>query len=177
MSKYPTVRAFSAGGVVFRLSTPASSLAAPASTALVAPTTPTDPATVAHIILVGRAWEKFWVLPKGTPHPGETIEQVALREVAEETGVHARILSELGSIHYWFSRQGVRYNKEVLYYLMEAVSGDVALHDHEYTDARWFALETAIDHLAYANEAEVMRRAVPLILARAHESTTSVQPE
>ena len=60
------------------------------------------------MVLVGRASEDFWVLPKGTPMAGETTEQVALREVAEETGVTARIVGEVGSIHYWFSRRGVR---------------------------------------------------------------------
>src|SRR5262245_32451122 len=103
MSKPRMVRAFSAGGVVFRRP----------SSAAVTPSTPEG-------VLVGRRWEDFWVLPKGTPRSGEETPDVARREVAEETGITARIVDELGSIHYWFARGGVRYNKEVLYYLMEA---------------------------------------------------------
>ena len=117
--------------------------------------------------LVGRASEDFWVLPKGTPKAGETHEQVALREVQEETGIAGRILGEIDSIHYWFARQGVRYNKEVLYYLMEATGGDVSLHDHEYDDARWFPIAEVPGRLAYANEAEIARRAESLIRAQA----------
>lgn len=114
--------------------------------------------------LVGRASEDFWVLPKGTPQPDETTEQVALREVAEETGVTGRIVGEIGSIHYWFSRRGVRYSKEVFYFLMEAIGGDVAQHDHEYDDARWFPLEESAKRLTYTNEADIVRGARDAIL-------------
>ena len=150
MTKPRTVRAFSAGGVVYRRAA--------------APSGAGDEARAgAEVVLVGRASEDFWVLPKGTPMAGETTEQVALREVAEETGVTARIVGEVGSIHYWFSRRGVRYNKEVFYYLMEAVGGDVSLHDHEYDDARWFPLAEVARHVAYANEQEIVRRAAAMI--------------
>lgn len=147
----PTPRvehAFSAGGVVFRR---VAGSASPASTAA--------PADAFEVVLVGRAADHFWVLPKGTPHQGETHEAVALREVQEETGIAARIVGELGSIHYWFSRRGTRFSKDVLYYLMEATGGDVAHHDHEYDDARWFPLSVAAGALAYANEAEIVRKA------------------
>ncbi len=141
MTKPRTVRAFSAGGVVFRR---------PAN-------------AVAHdeyeVVLVGRAWENFWVLPKGTPLPGEAVQDVALREVTEETGITARIMDELGSIHYWFSRHGVRFNKEVFYYLMEATGGDTTLHDQEYDDSRWFALADALGRVTYPNEAQILRLA------------------
>ncbi len=147
----PTSRvehAFSAGGVVFRRvleSTPPTSTAAPGDEY--------------EVVLVGRAADEFWVLPKGTPRKGETHEAVALREVEEETGITARIVGELGSIHYWFTRRGTRFSKDVLYYLMEATGGDVSLHDHEYDDARWFPLSVAAAAVAYANEAEIVRKA------------------
>src|SRR5215813_2653177 len=124
MSRPRMVRAFSAGGVVYR------HLSSPVGT----PPTP-------EVVLVGRRWEHLWVLPKGTPRPGEATPDVAVREVAEETGITAQIVTELGSIHYRFARRGVRYNKEVLYYLMEATGGDVSLHDHEYDESRWFSLQ------------------------------------
>lgn len=160
MPKPRTVRAFSAGGVVFRRSIEPLS-----DDALVAAQRPeaSGGAARAEIVLVGRAWENFWVLPKGTPQTGESVAEVALREVAEETGITATIIAELGSVHYWFSRQNVRFNKEVFYYLMEATGGDVTLHDHEYDDARWFLLGDAIQRLTYANEAELARLAEPLI--------------
>lgn len=151
----PTSRiehAFSAGGVVFRPAAATPQGQAAASDASVA-------SVGYEVVLVGRASDDFWVLPKGTPRKGETHEAVARREVQEETGIVARILGELGPIHYWFSRRGVRYSKTVLYYLMEASGGDVSLHDHEYDDARWFPLSMAAATLAFANEAEIMHKA------------------
>ena len=144
----PTSRiehAFSAGGVVFR---PVSEGAGEVASG-----------DMYEVVLVGRASDDFWVLPKGTPRKGETHEAVALREVEEETGISARILGELGSIHYWFSRRGTRFSKDVLYYLMEAIGGDVSRHDHEYADARWFPLSVVAGALAFANEAEIVRKA------------------
>lgn len=160
MPKPHIIRAFSAGGVVFRPAytpTSTSTDSSPTATPL-----QSDP-SMAEIVLVGRACEDFWVLPKGTPQKGESTEEVALREVSEETGILARIVGELGSIHYWFSRHGLRYSKEVFYYLMEASGGDISLHDHEYDDARWFPVSEVPSRLAYANEAEIAQRAASII--------------
>jgi 8-oxo-dGTP pyrophosphatase MutT (NUDIX family) len=165
MARSRIVYAFSAGGVVYRCPPdPASQPSTGTASAL---------ESVLQVILVGRAADDFWVLPKGTPEQGETREQVALREVAEETGVKTRIISELGSIRYDFTRQGRRYSKEVLYYLMEPIGGDVSLHDHEYDDARWFQLDAATQHLAYANEADILRSAVPRIRERLKQQQQS----
>jgi 8-oxo-dGTP pyrophosphatase MutT (NUDIX family) len=154
-------RTFSAGGVVFRITPhPASSRAsgAPASTPPVG-----DPLADVEIALVGRTHADMWFLPKGTPRRAEPVEETALREVREETGLITRVVGKLGSIHYTFSRDGMRFRKEVFHFLLEAVGGDVSLHDSEYDEARWFPLAEAEHRLAYANEAELVRRAEPLI--------------
>jgi 8-oxo-dGTP pyrophosphatase MutT (NUDIX family) len=174
MPRLPIVHAFSAGGVVYRYFV-AENL--PSVGDFLQPGAEHQASgelqAAPQVILVGRAADDFWVLPKGTPEHGETTEQVALREVTEETGIRTRIVGKLGSIRYSFSRQGRRYSKEVLYFLMEAIGGDVSLHDHEYDDAQWFALDSAAEHLAYTNEANVLRRAIPRIVEGArHQATT-----
>jgi 8-oxo-dGTP pyrophosphatase MutT (NUDIX family) len=165
MSRLPIVHAFSAGGVVYRYFVAenlpsAGDFSSPGGEHQASGELQAAP----QVILVGRAADDFWVLPKGTPEYGETTEQAALREVTEETGIQTRIVGELGRIRYSFSRQGRRYSKEVLYFLMEAIGGDISLHDHEYDDARWFALDSAAEHLAYTNEADVLRHAIPRIV-------------
>ena len=40
-----------------------------------------------------------WEMPTGGVHDGETVEQAAQRELAEEAGVHAGVLEPLGSYH------------------------------------------------------------------------------
>jgi|GEM_PF-570197 8-oxo-dGTP pyrophosphatase MutT (NUDIX family) len=175
MAKLQAVRAFSAGGVVFRYAPLQDAIPIEQSSSShqqERAETPGETAiTIPQVVLVGRAADDFWVLPKGTPEQGETNEQVALREVAEETGIKTRIVGKLGSIYYAFSRQGTRYDKRVLYYLMEAIGGDVSLHDHEYDDAQWFTLDDATEHLVYTNEVDILKRAAPRILARQQQRT------
>ena len=40
-----------------------------------------------------------------------------MREVAEETGIHGRVVAPLGSIDYWFSVPGKRIHKVVHHFL------------------------------------------------------------
>jgi 8-oxo-dGTP pyrophosphatase MutT (NUDIX family) len=163
------VHAFSAGGVAFRVIPTASSPApTPATRPDVAPDVAPDspPQGVldrVEVVLVGFLRADAWTLPKGTPAVGETVEETALREVREETGIQARIVDDLGTIQYSFARRGVRFNKEVRHFLMEATGGDVTLHDAEYDEARWFVFADALAQLSYVNEVEVVRRAAPLI--------------
>jgi len=112
-----------------------------------------------EVVLVGRSHPRRWNLPKGTPSPGESLEQAALREVREETGITARLICPLAAIDYWFTLRGVRHAKTVHFYLMEATGGDTADHDHEYDLAEWFPLAEARRILSYRNEQKVLERA------------------
>src|SRR5262245_8960223 len=145
------VSAFSAGGVVYRQTHKAVNGAG-------------DSGADYEAALVGRIKHDLWALPKGTPRAGETPEVTALREVREETGLLTRIVAEIGRIEYTFSRKGVRYRKEVLHFLMEAVGGDIADHDEEYDRVAWVPLDEAIQRLTHENEAEIVRQAERMLL-------------
>jgi 8-oxo-dGTP pyrophosphatase MutT (NUDIX family) len=99
-------------------------------------------------------------LPKGHLDGDETPEQAARREVAEETGVQADLIEELGDVTYRYERRGRRIEKVVRFYLFEYRSGDVADHDHEIEEARWIPLRQAAGELTYAGEREVVQRAL-----------------
>ncbi|MBI2760709.1 MAG: NUDIX hydrolase [Chloroflexi bacterium] len=118
-----------------------------------------------EIVLCGRAAAGLWGLPKGTPMPGETIEETARREVREETGLDVRIERKVGEIEYWFTRaeQGKRFRKRVHYFLMAAIGGSTDLHDHEYDLVRWFPAAAAQATLTYGNEAEMVRQALTML--------------
>ena len=119
-------------------------------------------------VLCGRSEPVRWSLAKGTPDPGETLEETALREVREETGLDVQLDSSLGSIEYWFSDRGseVRYHKTVHFYLMVPVGGDTAQHDPEFDVVQWFQVDEALETMAYNNEADVLRRALAVITER-----------
>jgi 8-oxo-dGTP pyrophosphatase MutT (NUDIX family) len=106
-----------------------------------------------------------WTLPKGTPDPGETVEQTALREVAEETGLEVRIVAPLPSIEYNFVQDGTRIHKTVHYFLMEPIGGDLARHDHEFERVRWVPFDEAGGLLSFATERELVATAREQIAA------------
>src|SRR3954462_15873764 len=74
---------------------------------------------------------KVLALPKGHPDGAETPEEAALREVREETGVHAEMVEKLGDVRYWYQRSGRRVAKVVSFFLLRYTGGRVEDHDHE----------------------------------------------
>ena len=103
-----------------------------------------------------------WSLPKGTPADGETPAQTATREVSEETGLEVRIIESVGDIRYRFVRDGQRVDKTVHYFLMEVTGGDIADHDHEFDDVRWFAISEAEALMRFRTERDIVARALPV---------------
>jgi 8-oxo-dGTP pyrophosphatase MutT (NUDIX family) len=103
---------------------------------------------------------KVLALPKGHVDPGETPPQAAEREVREEAGVAARLVSELGTVRYWYMRGGRRIAKRVDFFLFGYVAGDVGDHDHEVEVARWMPLAEAARALTYAGERSMVARAL-----------------
>lgn len=100
-----------------------------------------------------------WTLPKGTPDPGETTEQTAIREVREETGLDVRILGSLPSIEYNFVQHGTRIHKTVHYFLMAPTGGSLEGHDHEFERVRWVPFEEAPAFLTFETERALVEAA------------------
>ena len=113
-----------------------------------------------EVVLAGRAGDDSWVFPKGTPDPGETIEETALREVREESGLEVRIVRPLGTMEYWFVASGQRVHKIVHFFVMEATGGDTSRHDAEYDLVRWVAVEDARRMLSFDSYRVILERAL-----------------
>lgn len=103
-----------------------------------------------------------WMLPKGTPDGAETIEETALREVVEETGLEVRILAPVGAIDYFFTQDGEGIHKTVHYFLMEPIGGSLENHDHEFEDVRFFPVQEALSLLTFPTERQLVEHALPL---------------
>jgi 8-oxo-dGTP diphosphatase len=121
---------------------------------------------VAAIRPAGKA-EGVWALPKGLIAPGDSGEATALREVAEETGVHGESLGKLGDVRYVYTASwagGERIFKVVSFFLVRATGGRIgelpAEHAHEVAEARWLPLDEAPALLAYKGEREMASKAI-----------------
>ena len=118
------------------------------------------PAERLEVVRTGRESDRTWVFPKGTPDAGETTEETAVREVREETGLDVEIVRPIGTTEYWFAVPGERVHKQVHFFLMRAIGGDVSLHDHEYDHVRWVPVDEARRLLSFDTYRDVLDRAV-----------------
>jgi len=106
-----------------------------------------------------RRGELAWGLAKGGVEDGESMEQAAVREVREETGLTAEIEASLGETKYFYVWEDTRIRKTVHFFLMRFTGGDPAERDDEMEEVRWFPLERALKRAAYRGERDVLQRA------------------
>ncbi|KWX66447.1 NUDIX hydrolase [Mycobacterium sp. NAZ190054] len=124
---------------------------------------PKDHQVAALIGRIDRRGRMLWSLPKGHIEMGETAEQTAIREVAEETGIQGSVLAALGSIDYWFVTEGRRVHKTVHHYLMRFSGGELSDEDVEVTEVAWVPVKDLPSRLAYADERRLAEVADELI--------------
>lgn len=102
-------------------------------------------------------------LPKGKQEKGETLEQTALREIKEETGIDGRIVTPLETIyyHYYHPELGP-VDKEVHYYLVEALNDQAVPQIEEINKVYWMGSDEAWKQQrtgGYENNHSVMGKA------------------
>lgn len=108
-----------------------------------------------------------WSFPKG--HIGDKIaneqkEAAALREVEEEGGVKAKIISdEPVSTQYMYRRGEYLHKKTVYYFLMEYASGDPADHDHEVSEAKFISAAEVRKVITYETDLEAFEKILKII--------------
>lgn len=138
----PRIQANSAGGVVF-----------------------TEIEGKIHFLLIQHAFNHHWSIPKGYVEEGEPIEDAAIREIKEETGVEADIVELLGIIDIHTTHQNHRMHRRLHAFLMESTSGSV-LHPDLFDPeegmigaVKWFTPQQALKKVAYKNLRGVVAKA------------------
>jgi 8-oxo-dGTP pyrophosphatase MutT (NUDIX family) len=108
-----------------------------------------------------------WTLPKGKKEPGETDEETALREIEEETGIKGRIVSPLQTVTYEYNHANDGWiEKTVVYYLVQAVTGEETPQLEEINGVVWLPADEAWQKqqkFGYENNHEVMKLALEQI--------------
>jgi 8-oxo-dGTP pyrophosphatase MutT (NUDIX family) len=131
------VREYTAGGVVFR-------------------TNEGQPQILMIQDRLGR-----WTIPKGHVEEGESLEQTALREVAEETGLtHLRLGEKLDKLHFFYRKEGKLIFMTTYVFLMEALGNtdDIIAGDSDgIVDTKWFDYDEALGLIEYRDTERLFR--------------------
>jgi 8-oxo-dGTP diphosphatase len=105
----------------------------------------------------GRGGTGDWVLPKGKPKKGETLEETAVREVREEAGCEARIVGPVFPTQYVVNGAP----KTVTFFRMACESISPEIDTSEIDLVKWLTPREALDRLTYDSERSVVRQAYP----------------
>jgi len=104
------------------------------------------------ILLIKRAtvpFKGYWALPGGRVDTGETVEQTAVREVKEETGLTVEITGKIGDYHEQGVQDGVKYNYYPTCFLVKTVGGEIKKQESEIEEIKLFSLNEIPKTLAF----------------------------
>lgn len=120
-------------------------------------------------LITQHSLNKSWGFPKGIVGDSvenEKQEEAALREVAEEGGIEAKIVNDTPiEVKYKYQTNGTFVDKNVFYYLMEYVSGDPKNHDWEVSEAKFISEEDLKKMLTHDADKEAFEKIYQLFTA------------
>lgn len=116
-----------------------------------------------NLILLLKKYNGDYVLPKGRVERGETIEEAALREVKEESGIDGKIEKYLGKITYSFVNRVRRVNvdKTVHFFLMSTDDTHTNAQSIEgFKTAKFYDKDEAVKLMRFKQERSIIRKAI-----------------
>ncbi|MEZ4677894.1 MAG: NUDIX hydrolase [Caldilineaceae bacterium] len=124
-----------------------------------------------QIALIATHGGQRWQLPKGSRETGESSIETAIREVAEETGLHTESRDFLRTIDYWYWDTYQKdvpelVHKLVDFYLLKVIGGDLDDSSYEVDAVQWFTLDEARNVMTFAGEKEVLEQAIARLQER-----------
>jgi ADP-ribose diphosphatase len=108
-----------------------------------------------------------WEMPTGGVHPGETLDQAAQRELAEETGHRARRLGHLSTYH---TSKSVVDEVAHLFLAEGLQKAETVPDDTEFIEVRPFAFDTVLRMVLEGEIVDSMTVIAVLLVARRRET-------
>lgn len=102
------------------------------------------------LIIQAKRNPQKWVLPKGHIETGEQPRETAVREVREEAGVWARVVSDLDTVSYESDEETVNAR----FFLMESVEEEEPLEPQR--EPKWLAFDEAKEQLSYKESTDLL---------------------
>jgi len=105
-----------------------------------------------------------WDFVKGKMEKGELIQETAIRETEEETGINdVKFLENFEEwIEYNFQYQGELVHKKVVFFLAETKTKEVKI-SHEHLDYTWMDYNAAMEKTTFDNAKTVLTKAQTLL--------------
>jgi 8-oxo-dGTP pyrophosphatase MutT (NUDIX family) len=138
-------REFSAGGIVYKRFRDAK-----------------DKAQIKWLIVKPQGTDR-WQFPKGKIDEGESSKDTAVREVKEEAGVEAKIITKVGNSQYFFVLGSEKIYKHVTFFLMEYVNDTKLGHDNEVDEVKFLPFDKAVHNLTFKGDKELLIKARELL--------------
>jgi len=91
--------------------------------------------------------------------PEKDLRNAALKEVAEEGGVKAKIIKKIGTTKYFFTIKNRKILKFVTFYLMEHVKDLPEGFGDETEEVKWLEYESAKKKLSFSGEKKILDQA------------------
>jgi bis(5'-nucleosidyl)-tetraphosphatase len=100
-----------------------------------------------------------WDFVKGNVEPNESEKQTVTREMMEETGIiDAQFIDGFReSINYFYRRQGLTINKEVVFFIIESKTEEIKL-SFEHIGFTWLTYQQAMAKLTFKNAKDVVQK-------------------
>lgn len=118
-----------------------------------------------------------WTIPKGHVEEGESLEQTALREVTEETGLHGlKIRDRLDEIHFFYRKEGKLIFMTTEIFLIEATNAyqEKLVPEDWMAGINWFPAKEAVKQVEYRQTEKLFRVALARIAPRPPKSVDPV---
>jgi transcription antitermination protein NusB len=118
-----------------------------------------------RIALVLNSYNK-WALPKGHIEKGETIEQAAVREISEETGLKKiDIKTAIGDIEYKIKQPKKTTIVKTVHFFLASSEGDKLIKQDtpENIDVQWFTPQEAHKKIGYENTRAILEKALKVL--------------
>jgi 8-oxo-dGTP diphosphatase len=107
-----------------------------------------------EVLIVYRKRSQDWTLPNGEVKDGESFQEAALREVAQETGCSCQLGNYLGTISY--SDHGTP--KVIMFWKMTVLEENPVVENEETREVVWMPLPAAIQKLTQSQEKALLTR-------------------
>ncbi|NQU73433.1 MAG: NUDIX domain-containing protein [Candidatus Omnitrophica bacterium] len=103
-----------------------------------------------------------WTWPKGNIEKGETSQDAAIREIAEEVGLqYIKLIDKIDKTQYFYRLKGEPIFKTVYIYLFELKKNEkLKVLKSEIDDAKWLSPEEALKRIEYKGSRKILEKAI-----------------